>query len=903
MTIHRKILGAVFALLLCASAMAGTNPPPAGVRVTNRVLANYVTLDTLRLTLNGATFTLYALATNDHLDLTTGQDTLHIMKPLLVTGNSRVTGNLDVSGALTAASATIPALLGSTNMQTGNLTGASNSSFGVSGFTFPYQASTSPTGEGIAMWNSYYNRLYIGAGSTDPQPTRIFYSVIGTPLMNYVPVYDTNTNSALDNYLEWKSFALASLLDVVMDSTPRDGQVFKWDTTGIGAGGTGKWRLNTDDTSATGTGTVDSFFIVLNDSGLNTSGWVHGTDTTWVDTTGGTGGADLWEAGLTDDTVSYSGTSQELFSLFEQADSTVITPGVNTFLKLPSVIADGIVLNGYVTSNHFIGKNDEVTSYAGYAGRDVYVGGYGAATTNLMLNQAAVAGSRVNVYDNTTNTWYFDHDSLSGINNSTSKLINCKYLGDTINLAYIAQTGATTGQVPKWSGTAWVAGTILPGGLWQYTGSHSQWFAYHGDSLAITFDTLNDTAYIDANVPLSISGGTGTPHINFGGTDHLDSAQFHALHALRHANGIVDSQLPVAVHNLFHLNGIVDSQLPSAVHNIFHVGGVVDSMIPNNLSLDTVTGDLAIKTTPSGRLFRFVDSAFVIGTDTICFWNGSQIVFGNAGITTADSLRVTGRLDFADNSVADTTIPDSIAITLGDSSVVEAKIRHQTIIKDDIDSTASNVVFDDAYRGTSATTDSLYGTEYYARHVAGDSANHMASHIRDTANLVVSTRIPWYCTASDIVWNYPTGTSRSNDTTTHATFPYAPVGGYDTTYLVKVSTSVGNDTTMGLIIPFFIEDSVTVDSFIVYAATSSATADSSKIDSVLITYTPTDSATINVIGGVGTDRVGTAMTRYAYACSRSATPGEIIRARFRLCLKQDEAAVMILKAQLKGNRR
>jgi len=39
-----------------------------------------------------------------------------------------------------------------------------------------------------------------------------------------------------------------------------------------------------------------------------------------------------------------------------------------------------------------------------------------------------------------------------------------------------------------------------------------------------------------------------------------------------------------------------------------------------------------------------------------------------------------------------------------------------------IDSTASNFVFDDAYRGTSAVADSAYATELYARDAAGDSA-------------------------------------------------------------------------------------------------------------------------------------------------------------------------------------
>ncbi|HET6455560.1 MAG TPA: hypothetical protein VFI02_14235, partial [Armatimonadota bacterium] len=60
------------------------------------------------------------------------------------------------------------------------------------------------------------------------------------------------------------------------------------------------------------------------------------------------------------------------------------------------------------------------------------------------------------------------------------------------------------------------------------------------------------------------------------------------------------------------------------------------------------------------------------------------------------------------------------------TSIIGAKILDQTITTADIDTTASNFVFDDAYRGTSAISDSQYVTKAYADGVAAGETNTLA---------------------------------------------------------------------------------------------------------------------------------------------------------------------------------
>ena len=295
--------------------------------------------------------------------------------------------------------------------------------------------------------------------------------------------------------------------------------------------------------------------------------------------------------------------------------------------------------------------------------------------------------------------------------------------------------------------------------------------------------------------------------------------------------------------------------------------------------------------------------SLVLGTTLLSTHNGIYMFKGSAGnieteFINVDSTNSSGMWGYygaysrTDGSVGgDAGI--SYAITLGSAGASDVRyyegidrsdsFAYKLQLSDDFGVVANGLELD-------SSGNTRFNGPVYNRTVTADSALATVG--------LVKARIPYYNTARDIVWNYPTADA---DTSMHATFPYTTV--YDTTHLVKVSTTTGNDTAFGCVIPFYISDSVTVDSFVFWVATSSATADSSKVDSLHITYEGADVAAVVALTSDATDRVGTTFTRYAVGLSRSATPGEIIRVRPSVVLKQDESYVTIHKAQIKGSKR
>jgi len=114
-----------------------------------------------------------------------------------------------------------------------------------------------------------------------------------------------------------------------------------------------------------------------------------------------------------------------------------------------------------------------------------------------------------------------------------------------------------------------------------------------------------------------------------------------------------------------------------------------------------------------------IDSAWItdgsIGTSTIRnggIWNEdlADDAVGNAECQAIDSAWIT------DGSIGTSTIKDG-GIFTGD-------VADQTLTKADIDTTASNFVFNDAYRITSATADSAFMTKGYIDAVGGGGAIH-----------------------------------------------------------------------------------------------------------------------------------------------------------------------------------
>ncbi|MDD4995720.1 MAG: hypothetical protein PHW53_04650 [Patescibacteria group bacterium] len=131
-------------------------------------------------------------------------------------------------------------------------------------------------------------------------------------------------------------------------------------------------------------------------------------------------------------------------------------------------------------------------------------------------------------------------------------------------------------------------------------------------------------------------------------------------------------------------------------------------------------------TTTGGGNLGFVK----INTDSIADFTGTglSVTSGVLNVTETDAAH--DNFSELGGTVADAQIAAG-AVDGG----AAGEIQDQTIDKNDIDSTASNVVFDDAYRGTSASADSAYATEYFAKirihdSLMADTAAFLASLTR-----------------------------------------------------------------------------------------------------------------------------------------------------------------------------
>ena len=156
---------------------------------------------------------------------------------------------------------------------------------------------------------------------------------------------------------------------------------------------------------------------------------------------------------------------------------------------------------------------------------------------------------------------------------------------------------------------------------------------------------------------------------------------------------------------------------------------------------------------------------------------GPNIIFGRE----VDTLTITGdSTSYNTEAVQDKAgallggTETGMSATYNDASnqvdfVVNAasgEIADQTIIKDDIDTTSSNIPFGSAYRGTTASAESLLATANYAKKAAGDSAAAVRANTHDSifasAPLIIEDSLDGYLTdtavrdaAHDTAWTLP----------------------------------------------------------------------------------------------------------------------------------------------------
>ena len=185
------------------------------------------------------------------------------------------------------------------------------------------------------------------------------------------------------------------------------------------------------------------------------------------------------------------------------------------------------------------------------------------------------------------------------------------------------------------------------------------------------------------------------------------------------------------------------------------VGAMVTGNTETNISVDYIEADNTLDFVVSGtaawtqqngndslRLIQKngVDTLVYITADTtndtVKILSDYAMIIGSEGLTAFDSLsgvrikadtvEVGSDLitEFAGTGLTVTT--NQLTVDLG-TSIESAEITNQTITKDDIDTTASDFVFDDAYRATSDIADSAYITKAYADGLSGTGETNTLS--------------------------------------------------------------------------------------------------------------------------------------------------------------------------------
>lgn len=170
----------------------------------------------------------------------------------------------------------------------------------------------------------------------------------------------------------------------------------------------------------------------------------------------------------------------------------------------------------------------------------------------------------------------------------------------------------------------------------------------------------------------------------------------------------------------------------------------------------------------------------------------------------------------------------------------------------------------------------------------------------------VKARKPFVKNISDVMWSYPTAAVLGNDTTVLVTFPFEAVGMYDSTYLVKCSTEAGTDTAF-IILEAPFEDSVVVDSVVLYYKTSNATFSNVGLDSMVCTKQTVESmgsTAITAQAAWNADAASTSYTRLPITLSGATgttfAPGDKLKIRLRVNLTQNNSYLCVMKAQVKG---
>lgn len=408
----------------------------------------------------------------------------------------------------------------------------------------------------------------------------------------------------------------------------------------------------------------------------------------------GDGRDTLWAAGTNRDTVSYTGESDALWKMWEEADTTVVEAGDNQYVRYDvAMILSSLNMHAHSISG--------LATMAGASGSDVQVT-LSAATDSFKVF-GPTSGS-FNVYQgNVVNgTWHGDD------------IIN-DYLASGYNPSKLAQDGADPGEVLKWDGANWSPGTdsVGTGGgagavAWDTAASNPGYdtisYVASDTVIKISRDANDTTTISNPSGPLVIGiGAAGSrPQIEFGNTT-LDSALIDSIADQMRIGGGGGVELANLSTTNATDNCIIRYEADSSSYVLDSLNGTTPTEI-----IQDIAGAMVGSNTESGISVTYQDA------------DGTLDFTVQAGVT---NLAAT---DFGDWTSS------GVGCTLNDNVVATAEIVNQTIVRADMDTTGSNFVFDDAYRGTSFIADSAYATERYARDAGGDSARTWIARARDT---------------------------------------------------------------------------------------------------------------------------------------------------------------------------
>lgn len=262
------------------------------------------------------------------------------------------------------------------------------------------------------------------------------------------------------------------------------------------------------------------------------------------------------------------------------------------------------------------------------------------------------------------------------------------------------------------------------------------------DSSAITYSTDRVQPYSDTGIYL---GGTGDEMM----MDFSRADTILAFIGIFYGEGIADSMLMSKAW----IEGAIGDSVAGKLDGINSQNGITGSASEGTATIEIDWPWLRnFIDTSSAKVdsAAVADSALASARTRLLL--GPQGSANTAGRLTADSIDVdtlsTSRLSFdaggAFTSLLGTGLTNTagaLTATLG-TAIASDEITDQTITKSDIDTTASNFVFDDAYQGTSAVAESLLTTVNKARMIVHDSlnANWSTFITTDTATLHLASK-------------------------------------------------------------------------------------------------------------------------------------------------------------------